>query len=344
MKQGAPIRFLLVAFPVGLVLIGAGSIYMSHLRPGRTQVDPNESVRLEAASLNRKPVDREHLERSLSVLTETIGERHVGVPARLEQAAVWIESTLGGGNLGYTVERQEYDADGDTVRNLVAELPGTTRRDEIVVVGAHYDTVPGCPGANDNGTGIAALLAIARAMAGDPQDRTVRFVAFVNEEPPFFHTELMGSRVNAMRSRQRLEKIVAMMAFDTIGFYSEEEGSQETPPGLEGGFPTAGNFLAFVGDEASRYLADSARMAFTAKSGILGIAGAFPPEVPGVTWSDHWSFWQEGYPAVMVTDTAPYRYPHYHQPSDTMDQLDLDRLVEVVSGLEASVRAWATVE
>jgi Zn-dependent M28 family amino/carboxypeptidase len=341
MKQGKLIRFLVVALPAGLMLIGTGVMIRTEFSEESEPLDPNLEVRLEVASLNRRPVSREDLERDLRTLTETIGERHVGKPEKLEQAAIWIESTLGGGNIGYQVERNEYEVSGLSVRNLEATLPGTIRRDEIVVVGAHYDSVPGSPAANDNGTGVVAMLALARAFAGDQQERTVRFVAFVNEEPPFFQTDLMGSRVYAARCRSKKDKIVAMISLETIGYFSDAEGSQEIPPGLEGEFPNRGNFLAFVGNEDSRYIADSARAAFTSASAIPAIAGGFPTGVPGVGWSDQWSFWQEGYPGIMVTDTAPYRYPHYHKPTDTIDKIDLEKLTEVVQGLQAVVKAWA---
>lgn len=335
------IRFLIIALPVGLLLTGIASMVIVHLRAEGPRIDPNESIRMEAASLSRKPVNQPDVERFLEVLAGTIGERNTGAPDQLERAAVWIESTLAGANMGYRVERQVYSAGGHEVRNLAAELPGHTRREEIVVIGAHYDTVPGSPGANDNGSGVAALLAVARAFAGDPQERTVRFVFFVNEEPPWFHTEEMGSRVYARRSESRGEKIVAMLALDTIGYFSDEAGSQDYPPGLEKAFPPTGNFLAFVANEPSRYLADSARAAFRGETDIPALAGAFPEEVSGVSWSDHWSFWQSGYPGVMVTDTAPYRYPHYHKPSDTADKIDPAALTTVAQGLKAVVEAWA---
>jgi len=341
-SKGWLIRCLVLGLPLGLILMGAGSIVVTQFRANETPRDPNESLRMEAASLGRKPVNQPDLERYLRVLTETIGERHLGVPEKLEQAAVWIESTLRGGNIGYTVERHVYTVGGREVRNLVAELPGGKRRDEIVVIGAHYDTVPGTPGANDNGTGVAALLSLARAFAGDGQERTIRFVAFVNEEPPHFHTDTMGSLVYAKRCRSRDENIVAMLALETIGCFSDEEGSQQIPPGLPGGFPTTGNFLVFVANEPSRFFADRAEAAFRSGSGLPAVAGAFPEEVPGVGWSDHWSFWQAGYPAVMVTDTAPFRYPHYHEPTDTIDKLDLERYTRAVEGLKKVIEEWAS--
>ncbi len=341
MKDGALIRFLVVALPSGLLLFGVGAMMVTHFKPSEENVDPNEKVRLEAASLNRSPIARADLERNLNTLAVQIGERHVGKPDALEQAAIWIESTIGSSNLGYVIEHQIYSVNGVEVRNLVAELPGTTRRDEIVVVGAHYDSVPDCPGANDNGTGVVALLSLAKAFAGDPQERTIRFVAFVNEEPPYFHTEEMGSLVYARRCKARRENIVSMLALETMGYFSEEAGSQKVPEGLEGAFPDQGDFLVFVGNQESRFLADSAKTAFRLGSGLPAIGGGFPESVPGVAWSDHWSFWQAGYPGVMVTDTAPYRYPHYHKPTDTPDKIDFEKLTKAVEGIESVIRVWA---
>jgi len=341
MTQRKLIPALVVGLPAGLLFLGVFAMIRSEMKKPDVPLDPNEQVRLEAATLNRRPVSRDDLKRDLRTLTETIGERHLGKPEKLEQAAIWIESTLGGGNIGYSIGRNIYEVDGKTVRNLEATLPGKSRRDEIIVVGAHYDTVPGTPGANDNGTGVVTLLALARAFAGEQQDRTVRFVAFVNEEPPYFQTKNMGSHVYARRCKERNEKIVGMIALETIGYFSNAEGSQKVPPGLEGSFPNKGNFLAFVGNEDSKYLADNCRIAFTNASGIPAIAGGFPVDVPGVGWSDHWSFWQEGYPAVMVTDTSPYRYPHYHKASDTMEKIDFGNFTKAVEGFEAVVRRLA---
>lgn len=341
MSEGKWIRILIVALPAGLLLFGVGAMLYTHMSTAEEPVDPNEQVRLDAASLNRKEVNQADLERYLDTLVTRIGERNTRRPEKLESAAVWIESTLGQSNIGFDVGRQEYEAGGMKVRNLIAELPGTSRRDEIVVVGAHYDTVPGSPGANDNGTGVAAMIALAQAFAGDPQERTIRFVAFVNEEPPYFHTEQMGSLVYARKCRERSDDIKAMIAIETIGYYSDEPGSQQYPPGLEGKFPETGNFLAFVGNAASRFIVDSAEAAFARGCDIPAVAGVFPEGTSGVSWSDHWSFWQNGYFALMVTDTAPFRYPHYHEASDTVEKVDMERFTEAVKGLEAVVRTWA---
>ncbi len=341
MKEGALIRFLLVALPGGLLVMGVFAIIGSHMKKEVEPLDTNTLTSLEGAAMLRRPVSREDLERTVTTLATRIGERHTAKPEALEGAALWIESSLSGGNMGYQVERHVFDAGETEVRNLIAEIPGKERRQEIVVVGAHYDTVPGSPGANDNATGVAALLALARAFTGDQQTRTLRFVAFANEEPPHFQTATMGSRVYAQRCRSRGEQIVAMLCLESMGCFSDQAGSQKAPPGLEGGFPDTGDFLAFVGDENSQYFVDAAKSTFARVAGLRAEGGVFAPSLPGVSWSDHASFWQAGYPAVMVTDTALYRDPHYHQPTDTAEKIDFEKLLLATRGLEAVVKVWA---
>jgi Zn-dependent M28 family amino/carboxypeptidase len=235
--------------------------------------------------------------------------------------------------VGYEVQRQEFTVTGGTVRNLEAGLVGTSLPDEIVVVGAHYDSVIGSPGANDNASGVAGLLEMARLLAGRPLSRTVRFVAFVNEEPPFFQTDQMGSRVYASRSRHRGERIVAMLAIETIGYYSEERGSQRYPFPFGLLYPDTANFIGFVGNIASRDLLYRAIASFRERANFPSEGIAAPSWITGVGWSDHWSFWEEGYPALMITDTALFRYRYYHTPYDTPDKIDYARMARVVTGI-----------
>ena len=211
------------------------------------------------------------------------------------------------------------------------------------MVGAHYDTVSGSPGANDNGTGVAALLELARRLAGRPARRTIRFVAFVNEEPPFFQTAEMGSVVYASAARARGDRIAGMLSLETMGYYSTVAGSQQYPaPELSGLYPDVGNFIGFVANEASRPLLESASRAFVANSSVPLRGAALPEALPGTGWSDHWSFWQAGYPAMMVTDTAPWRYPYYHTAEDTPDKLVFGSFIAVVNGLEGTIQALAS--
>ncbi len=274
---------------------------------------------------------RDRLERHVSMLAGEIGERNIWHPQGLEASVDYIEKVLG--DSGYQVEMQEYKVEGKPVANLEAERIGTSLAGEIVVVGAHYDSVFGTPGANDNASGVAGLLEIARLLATEELSRTVRFAAFVNEEPPFFLTGDMGSRVYASRSRRRGEDIVAMLSIETIGYYSEVSGSQHYPFPFSYFYPTTANFIGFVGNFSSRRLVRRAIGTFREHTRFPSEGLAAPEWVTGVGWSDHWSFWQEGYPAIMVTDTALFRYDHYHTPQDTPEKLDYARTARVVSGL-----------
>ncbi|MEE9295917.1 MAG: M28 family peptidase [Phycisphaerae bacterium] len=275
------------------------------------------------------------LERHVRMLAEEIGERNLLRYDSLEASARYLDRAFR--EMGYAAAAQEFVVAGKKVKNFEAELEGQSRPEEIVIVGAHYDSVFGCPGANDNATGTAALLEIARMMAGRKLARTVRFVAFVNEEPPFFQTQQMGSRLYARHSRQRGENIVAMLSLETMGYYSDAAASQCYPFPFSLFYPSTGNFIAFVGNLSSRKLVRQAISSFREHAEFPSEGVAAPEWMPGIGWSDHWSFWREGYQAVMVTDTAPFRYPHYHTPSDTPDKIDYDRLGRVVVGLAAVV-------
>ncbi len=284
------------------------------------------------------------LEADVRALAEGIGERNMHRAGSLDEAAAWIEARMRAA--GYRPQRRSYRLSstgmsrhaGRTADNLVAELPGTERPDEIVVIGAHYDTVPGSPGANDNASGVAVLLALAEAFADRPRPRTVRFVAFANEEPPFYLTPDMGSHAYARQSREQGERISAMMALDGLGYFSDASGSQHYPaPGLGLLYPDAGSFIGFVTRFRDAGLLRRALGAFRGQATLPSEGAALPGFIPGVGWSDHWSFWRHGYPAFLVTDTLPFRDPHYHSPGDTPERLDFERMARVAEGLKAVV-------
>ena len=212
------------------------------------------------------------------------------------------------------------------------------------MVGAHYDTVRSTPGADDNASGVAALLALAADFAPSQPARTLRFVAFANEEPAFFQSELMGSRVYARACRVRGEKIVAMVCLESIGYYSDVKESQRYPFPLSLFYPSRGNFLAIVGNRESRALVKLVTKTIRETKAIPCESAALPGSWTGVGWSDHWSFWQEGYPAVMATDTATFRNPNYHRPTDTPVTLDFPRMAAAVRGLRAVVAELAQTE
>jgi Zn-dependent M28 family amino/carboxypeptidase len=255
----------------------------------------------------------------------------------LQRAAEYIERRFR--DAGYVPRRQSYLVSGREVANIEVERVGTTRPEQIVVIGAHYDAVGNVPGANDNASGVAALLELARRRANGPAgSNTIRFVAFVNEEPPYFMTNAMGSLAYAARAAQRGEQILGMISLETIGYYSDAPGSQRYPAPFHLLFPRCGNFLAMVSNIDSAPLLRRVAAAFRRATTLPAIASPAPARIPGVGWSDHWSFWQHGYRAVMFTDTAPYRYPHYHTPDDTPDKLDYQRLARVVTGCDEVIR------
>jgi hypothetical protein len=283
---------------------------------------------------------RQQLVRHVWSLAGEIGERHLWRYEALQAAARYIDTTLAGWS--YTVATQPFEAWGKTVHNLAAELPGTSHPEEIIVVGGHYDSVPGCPGANDNATGVAAMLELARLLSGRALGRTVRFVAFVNEEMPFFHTAHMGSWQYARQAHQRGERIVAMLSLETMGYYSDTPGSQQYPFPFGLFYPSVGNFIAFVGNTASRSLVHRSIAAFRQHAAFPSQGTAAPGWLTGVGWSDHWAFWQHGYAAMMITDTALFRYAAYHTPSDTPDRIDYARMARVVAGIGSVVADLAS--
>ena len=265
------------------------------------------------------------------ILGHTIGERNIWYYKELNDAANYIEKVLT--DTGYEVSFQVFEAEGKIVRNIEAEKKGSVIPDEIVVIGAHYDSVQGSPGANDNGSGVAAVLEIARLFKTERLARTVRFVAFVNEEPPFFMTDLMGSRVYASRSRQHGEKIVAMVSLETIGAYSDIPKTQDYPFPFSMFYPDIGNFIGFVSNLSSRSLLCRAIASFRKHTAFPSEGLSAPGWMTGIGWSDHWAFWKEGYPAFMATDTAMFRYKYYHTKDDTPDKIDYERMAKVVSGI-----------
>ena len=275
----------------------------------------------------------EELRRDVTELAERIGERNVAHPDQLEAASRYIATELG--RAGLVPIPQEFTVRGVPCRNLAAELPGT---DPIVIVGAHYDSALGTPGADDNASGVAALLALARRLARNrPAGHTVRLVAFVNEEPPFFRTREMGSVRYAEAARVRGDRIAAMLSLEMLGYYSDAPDSQRFPPPLGIFYPTRGDFIGFVSDADSVSLVRRVTGAFRDHAAFPAL-GAALPDGAAAGLSDHWAFWQIGVPAIMVTDTAMLRTPHYHEVTDRAATVDFERTARVVEGLEAVVR------
>ena len=284
------------------------------------------------APLSPEDIDlRAELKSDVQTLAGEIGERNMTRYTQLNAAADFIEDSFS--RAGLHPRRDSYEVRRQACHNIEAEIPGT--RSNVVLIGAHYDSVFGSPGANDNGSGVAALLALARRFAGKPAQQTLRFVAFVNEEPPYFLSGQMGSSVYAGRCKGRGDRISAMISLETIGYFSDAPHSQTYPaPGLGVFYPTVGNFIGFVSNVHSRALLRRSIALFRKHARIPSEGAALPSFIPGVSWSDQWAFWQHGYPGIMITDTAPFRYPHYHSATDTPDKLDYDRFALVVSGMQ----------
>ena len=278
---------------------------------------------------------REELRSNVQKLAGEIGERNMWHYAQLNAAADFIEDAFS--RAGLRTQRDSYEMRGQSCHNIEAEIPGN--RPEIIVIGAHYDSVFGSPGANDNGTGVAATLALARRFADAKPEHTLRFVAFVNEEPPYFLSGEMGSLVYARRCKEHGDNIQAMISLETIGYFSDTPNSQTYPsPGLGVFYPKVGNFIGFVSNVRSRALLHRVINLFRKHAKVPSEGASLPAFIPGVSWSDQWSFWQQGYPAIMVTDTAPFRYPYYHSSNDRPDKLDYDRFTLVVSGMQKVIQ------
>jgi Zn-dependent M28 family amino/carboxypeptidase len=275
------------------------------------------------------------LERHVRKLAAEIGERNVYRFPALAEAANYIRREWT--EQGYDVLPQSYEACGVPCLNLEITRWGQTRRQQIILVGAHYDSVKGSPGADDNASGVAALLVISRCLASVMTELSVRFVAFVNEEPPFFSWNEMGSMVYARAACKRGDDIRLMISLEMLGYYSQHPKSQRYPPFFRFFYPDRANFIAFVSDLHSRRQLKRTAAVFRSHTDFPLEDVATLGVIPGVSWSDHLSFWRQHYPALMVTDTALYRYPYYHTPQDVPDRLDYASLARVTQGLYATI-------
>lgn len=290
----------------------------------------------------------ERLRTHVDTLAEVIGPRHLGRPKELAAAAGYIEREFAA--LEDAVERQTYYIDDGSATNLIVERRGQRQPDSIIVLGAHYDSVPSTPGADDNASAVAVLLEVARLLHGRVGQRTIRFVAFTCEEPPHFYTFEMGSQVYARRCRQRSESILGMLCLEMVGYYSDEPNSQ-SPPALPGSlrwlrwiFPRRGNFLAAVGNLRSLALSWQFRRGFRQQTKFPLFSICLPEAISEIRLSDNSSFWDQGYPALMLTDTSFLRNPHYHQSSDRADTLDFDRMAQVCLGVAGGVARLARMK
>ncbi|XHR30822.1 MAG: M28 family peptidase [Chthoniobacteraceae bacterium] len=276
----------------------------------------------------------QRLKQDITRLAGTIGERNDRKYGALKEAAAYITAVFSENDR--EPERLEFQSKGKQVANIELEIRGARRPADIFVVGAHYDTVAGSPGANDNASGVAVLLALARHFSRKPGARTLRLLAFANGERPFARTPEMGSALYAARCGQRGENILGMLSLDTLGFSSEEPGSQWLS---FGGLllPKKANFLALIGNKPSRPLLERVSGLWQSRSAIALKPLTLSTNFPGARDSGQWPFWKEGFPALLLTDTARLRYRHYHKATDTPDQLNYEWLEGVSEGVIATV-------
>lgn len=275
----------------------------------------------------------------VTVLAREFGFRSYQDAERLEKAADFISSQFT--SFGYHVTRQPFLFRGKTYYNIITELTGKSSPEKILVVGAHYDSVQTTPGADDNASGVAGVLTLARMFAGQRLNKTVRFVAFSLEEMPTYRTSRMGSYHYAQSLHEKGAQVEGMICLEMIGYFSDRPGSQHYPvPFFKMMYPTTGNFIAIVGTMKSRKFTARVSGDFQKSTDLPVVTMSAPPIVIGIDFSDHWSFGKFGYPACMVTDTAFYRNQNYHGPADVPETLDYERMAKVVNGLKVAIEEW----
>lgn len=274
------------------------------------------------------------LEQHVRFLTASSPTRDWTHPAALAQVAQFLAEQLT--EAGGRVELQEFSAEGQAYSNVRAFFGPTTAR--RLIVGAHFDVAGELPGADDNASGVAALLGVARRLGTAELTSTVELVAYCLEEPPFFRTEFMGSAVHARSLVDEGVELLGMINLEMVGYFSDEPDSQEFPVAeMKLIYPTVGNFITLVGRSQDAAFVSEVDGAMAAASELPTVQLISPVSAVGVDYSDHLNYWAEGFDAVMITDTSFYRNPHYHTASDTADTLDYGRMELVVEGVVAAV-------
>ena len=286
-----------------------------------------------SGQVEEKAMLMENLQKHVEHLSVRIGERNLWKGDTLDRAAAYIEDTLR--KSGHRVERQSYTCYGRSSSNLIAETGG---EGSLIIVGAHYDSVPGSPGADDNASAVAGLLELARLFIENPGRRRLAFVAFANEEPPFYGSGNMGSMVYAASLKDKKTEVDFMISLEMIGYFSKEKIQQYPLPGMRFFYPETADFIGVVGNFRSWRHVFALKKGIRRHSSVKVQTMVGPESVGGINLSDNASFWRHGYRAVMVTDSAFFRNRHYHQETDTMESLDFDSMAEVVKGLYHTLR------
>ena len=295
---------------------------------------PSETMPSEEANIERNL--RLHVDR----LAGLIGPRAFSRAGSIEATLGYLRGQWNA--MEWDIESETYDAIGHEATNLVIEKSGTSLPDQIVLLGAHYDTVSGTPGADDNASAVAVMLEVSRLLRHHASRRTARYVAFACEEPPYFHHDAMGSQQHARAARERNESIVGMLCLEMVGYFRDGKGSQRVPETiprwLHWAFPNRGNFLAAVGNLASSRLCWKFRRGFKRGTRLPLFSIALPEHIREIRLSDNSSFWDQKYPALMLTDTSFLRNPNYHMETDTPETLDYSRMTQVTLGVAAAMK------
>lgn len=270
-------------------------------------------------------------------LTALARERHPGTsPVWLRETAIYLSQQFT--RYGLAVTSHRFDVRGESYENIVGTTPASDHRAAPLILAAHYDTVSGSPGADDNASGLTVLLEVARRLKQTVLTRPVQFIAFCLEEE-----DLSGSRAYVARLTETGQSVYGAIVLECVGYASGQEGSQKIPPGIPVAVPSIGNFLAVIGNQASASLTSTVAQAMSSSVPVVPLIVPGNGELlPDARRSDHTAFWEQSFPAVMVTDTANFRNPHYHRSTDTIDTLNLTFLAAVTDAVTNAVLALAS--
>jgi len=313
---------VVVAIPVAILLYATQPLFGLGPKPG---------------SADTSPIDPQRLSAHVRELVAT-GNRDPRHPEILDAAAAYIRTELS--RSGARMSEQAYTWNGRTYRNVIASLG--PEAGERIVVGAHYDTCDGLPGADDNTSGVAGLIELAQALAKSALPTRVDLVAFTLEEPPYFATPHMGSAMHAASLKAAGVEVRAMVSLEMIGYFSDAPDSQTYPvSSMKWLYPSTGNFISLGGNVGGGNLVRHFKQAMSAAGDLPVYSLNAPSDMFGMGLSDQRNYWAQGYPALMVSDTAFFRNGQYHQAGDTPERLDYERMAKVVRGVEAAVRDLA---
>lgn len=321
-KRKAPVKLRVLRFILLLTVIVSGLVVLT--------VQPSGAV----GQPTRQTLNPERLRSHVVMLSETFAPRNYKRIWNLNKCADYISQQFEAA--GADVSEQTYEVEGREYRNIIACFGPET--DSRIVIGAHYDSYQDTPGADDNASGTAGLIELARLFGKAELKQRIELVAFTLEEPPFFRTGNMGSARHAYALRMDDVEVELMICLEMIGYFSDEPGSQIFPSAmLKMIYPDTGNYIAVIGSMGERRQAKFFKEIMRGATDLPVESMCAPKDFPGLDFSDHLSYWKNGYKALMITDTAFMRNGRYHGSADTADTLDYDRMAKVVLGVYEAV-------